>query len=184
MINKQLMNLLKDDKKYIVGIVLSKWLILLANTGMVISMCMLLSQYYTYETITSFGLMFFGGTVISSLVIKSIANNWQYHCQHYASSRLRLDVRSAVLTKSLEVDANHQTLNDTELTQLSVEGVEQLENYFSRFIPQFFYCLLSSLTVFLILSFTYIKPAIVLLVCIPLIPLSIMKIAKKVLGEY
>lgn len=59
MINKQLMNLLKDDKKYIVGIVLSKWLILLANTGMVISMCMLLSQYYTYETITSFGLMFF-----------------------------------------------------------------------------------------------------------------------------
>ncbi|MGY3702807.1 ABC transporter ATP-binding protein/permease [Vagococcus martis] len=187
MINKQLMNLLKDDKKYIVGIVLSKWGTLLANIATVSILCVTLAQYYTKKEVSPLMLFSFVGVVVVSLIVKSIANNWQSHCTHFASSRLRLDVRTAVLTKSLEVDASQQTLNDTELTQLSVEGVEQLENYFSRFIPQFFYCLLSSLTVFVVLAFMYSKPAIVLLLCIPFIPLSIMaimKIAKKILGEY
>ncbi|MGX4687155.1 ABC transporter ATP-binding protein/permease [Vagococcus sp. JNUCC 83] len=187
MINKQLMNLLKDDKKYIVGIVLSKWATLLANIATVSIVCVTLAQYYTKNKVSSLMLISFVGVIVVSLIVKSIANNWQAHCTHFASSRLRLDVRKAVLTKSLNVDVRHQTLNDTELTQLSVEGVEQLEHYFSRFIPQFFYCLLSSLTVFFVLAFMYLKPAIMLLLCIPLIPLSIvaiMKIAKRILGEY
>lgn len=187
MINKQLMNLLKDDKKYIVGIVLSKWAILLANIATVSVVCVTLAQYYTKNKVSSLMMISFVGVIVVSLIVKSIANNWQAHCTHFASSRLRLDVRKAVLTKSLNVDVRHQTLNDTELTQLSVEGVEQLEHYFSRFIPQFFYCLLSSLTVFFVLAFMYLKPAIILLLCIPLIPLSIvaiMKIAKRILGEY
>lgn len=187
MINKQLMNLLQDDKKYIVGIVLSKWGTLLANIATVSVVCMTLAQYYTEKKVSPLMMISFVGVIIVSLIIKSLANNWQSHCTHFASSRLRLDVRTAVLTKSLEVDVSQQSLNDTELTQLSVEGVEQLEHYFSRFIPQVFYCLLSSLTVFFVLAFMYIKPAIILLLCIPLIPLSIMaimKIAKKILGEY
>ena len=187
MINKQLMDLLKDDKKYIVGIVLAKWFILIANIATVSMTCFILVQYYLNKSVTSLALLSFTGVVVVSLIVKTIANNWQHHCTHYASSQLRLDVRTAVLSKSLEVDASQQTLNDTELTQLSVEGVEQLENYFSRFIPQFFYCLISSVTLFIFLAFLYVKPAIILLMCIPLIPLSIvaiMKIAKKVLGEY
>ena len=71
--------------------------------------------------------------------------------------------------------------------QLSIEGIEQLEIYFGKYIPQFFYSLLAPLTLFVVISFISWKAALVFMLCVPLIPLSIiaiMKIAKRILKEY
>ena len=54
-----------------------------------------------------------------------------------------------------------------------MEGVDQLETYFGAYLPQFFMpCWLRSLF-FAVLSFVNIESAVVLLVCVPLIPAAI-----------
>lgn len=75
----------------------------------------------------------------------------------------------------------------SEIVQISTEGVEQLEIYFGKYVPQFFYSMLAPITLFLVVGTMSIKVAIVLLVCVPLIPLSIVavqKFAKKMLAKY
>ena len=70
---------------------------------------------------------------------------------------------------------------------MAVEGVDQLETYFGAYLPQFFYAMLAPLTLFLCLSTVNIPSAVVLLVCVPLIPISIAAVqtwAKKLLSKY
>lgn len=70
---------------------------------------------------------------------------------------------------------------------MAAEGVEQLETYFGKYLSQLFYSLLAPVTLFVILSFVSWKASLVLLICVPLIPLSIVavqKIAKKLLNKY
>ena len=66
-------------------------------------------------------------------------------------------------------------------------GVEQLEIYFGKYLPQLFYSILAPVTLFIILSFISLKASAVLLICVPLIPISIVavqKLAKKLLNKY
>lgn len=80
-----------------------------------------------------------------------------------------------------------EKLNTSEVTQVTVEGVEQLETYFGSYLPQFFYSMLAPVTLFIVLSFVSLKAALVLLLCVPLIPVTIalvQKWAKKLLGKY
>ena len=65
--------------------------------------------------------------------------------------------------------------------------MDQLEIYFGKYVPQFFYSLLAPLTLFVIVGTMNMKAAVVLLLCVPLIPLSIVavqKFAKKMLNRY
>ncbi len=77
--------------------------------------------------------------------------------------------------------------NTSEVVQVAVEGVDQLETYFGAYLPQFFYAMLAPLTLFVVLSFVNFPSAIVLLVCVPLIPVTIIGVqrwAKKLLAKY
>lgn len=106
---------------------------------------------------------------------------------HEASAELRLDLRERVLKKAVTLGDEAGQLPSTTLTQLAVDGIEQVEIYFSRFLPQLFYCLLASVLIFLVLLQFAWQPAVVLLVGIPLIPVVIMlvmRIAKKILSSY
>lgn len=70
---------------------------------------------------------------------------------------------------------------------MAAEGVEQLEIYFGKYLSQFFYSLLAPVTLFFVLSFINIKASLILLICVPLIPASIIavqKLAKKLLNKY
>lgn len=103
------------------------------------------------------------------------------------SAELRLNIRQSVLEKALKLPKNQMELSSSSLAQLSVEGIEQLDIYYARFLPQLFYCLLSALMIFVTLMNYALKPAIVLLVCLPFIPIiimSVMKIAKRILSGY
>ena len=75
----------------------------------------------------------------------------------------------------------------SEVVQITTEGVEQLEIYFGKYMPQFFYSMLAPITLFLIVGTMSLKVAIILLICVPLIPISIVavqKFAKKMLAKY
>ena len=80
-----------------------------------------------------------------------------------------------------------EQISTAAVIQMSVEGVEQLEIYFGRYLSQLFYSLLAPVTLFIFLSRINLMSALVLLLCVPLIPLSIVavqKIANSLLKKY
>lgn len=105
-----------------------------------------------------------------------------------ASVDVKRILRKKIYEKLLRLGASYKEKTSTsEVVQLSTEGVEQLEIYFGKYLPQLFYSLLAPLTLFLILSFVNLKASLVLLICVPLIPISIVavqKFAKKLLSRY
>ena len=107
---------------------------------------------------------------------------------YLASDSVRVNLRELIYKKLLKLGVGYNKVQSTStIVQMTVEGVEALEIYFGRYLPQFFYSMLAPITLFVFISFISIKSAVVFIVCVPLIPLSIiaiMKIAKKILKEY
>lgn len=105
-----------------------------------------------------------------------------------ASADVKLVLRRQIYGKLLRIGASYkEKIPTSEVVQVTTEGVEQLEIYYGRYLPQLFYSLLAPLTLFLILSPISLKASIVLLICVPLIPVSIVavqKFAKKLLRRY
>lgn len=126
--------------------------------------------------------------VMIALVVKWVSH-YLYGCYSYqASANARTTLRRLIYQKLLRLGMAYQQVEKTSgIVQLSIEGVEQLEIYFGKYIPQFFYSLLAPITLFVCLSFISFKAALVFMLGVPLIPLSIvaiMKVAKRILKAY
>ena len=97
-------------------------------------------------------------------------------------------MRSLLYEKLLHLGSRYQeTMKTSEIVQVAVEGVDQLETYFGAYLPQFFYAMVAPLTLFLLLSQVNLPVAVVLLICVPLIPVAIalvQTLAKKLLARY
>lgn len=97
-------------------------------------------------------------------------------------------LREKIYEKMLKLGASYsEQVSSSEVVQVSTEGVEQLETYFGKYLPQLFYSLIAPLTLFVILCRVSMKASVILLICVPLIPISIVvvqKIAKKLLNKY
>ncbi|MBR1684352.1 MAG: ABC transporter ATP-binding protein/permease, partial [Clostridia bacterium] len=81
----------------------------------------------------------------------------------------------------------HEKVSTGEVIQVAVEGIDQLETYFGRYLPQFFYAILAPIILFIVLSQVSLKAAAALFVCVPLIPIAIMLVqtlAKNLLRRY
>ena len=96
-------------------------------------------------------------------------------------------LREKIYEKMLRLGASYrEQVSSSEVVQVSTEGVEQLETYFGKYLPQLFYSLLAPITLFLVLSRVCLKASVTLLVCVPLISISIVvvqKIAKRLLNK-
>ena len=124
----------------------------------------------------------------SLLVIRFLANYYSTRFSLNSSSEVKKVLREKIYEKLLDIGVNYNKfISTSSVVQIGVDGVEALEIYFGRFLPQLFYSALAPLTLFVVVSFISFKVALVLLICVPLIPLTIMavmKIAKKLLSKY
>ena len=97
-------------------------------------------------------------------------------------------LREKIYEKMLRLGASYsEQVSSSEVVQVSTEGVEQLETYFGKYLPQLFYSLIAPLTLFFILCRVSLKASVILLICVPLIPVSIVvvqKVAKRLLSNY
>lgn len=187
MIKKRLVNLMANSKKYIIYNVVWQWLALAASIVMMMTAGRLLEWAWAGQ-LTSFQLV--GATVI---VVTGIL--WRMYCSrqaarvsYLAGSDVKKKLRQKLYEKLMSFGASYyERIPTAEAVQVAVEGVEQLEVYFGKYLPQLFYSLLAPLTLFAVLSFISLKASIVLLICVPLIPLIIMavqKLAKRLLNKY
>jgi ATP-binding cassette subfamily B protein len=126
--------------------------------------------------------------IIASLGIRIACATASTDAAFMAGSRVKRSLRERIYRQLVNLGpAYNRHIATAETIQLSGEGVDQLESYFGRYVPQLFYSVLAPLTLFAVLSRISLKAAIILLVCVPLIPLTIavvQSIARKLLGKY
>lgn len=182
MIDKRLFQLV--EKKSLILLILFRVL----GLGLMIGLWLIFAQQLTnYLEGQSVDWLWLAGTVLVVLVGKMVLTKLAEKQIYQASAELRLSMRRAVMEKAFRLGNNAGQLPASKLTQLSVDGIEQLEIYYSRFLPQLFYCLIASLMIFgSLVGFAW-QPATVLLICMPMIPIvimAVMKIAKRILSGY
>ena len=187
MIKKRLVGLLSHAKKYIIYQVIWQWLALLCQVVVIYSASMLL-ETALFGEVTSRTAAYYGALVIVALLLRFVCDRQASHASYHASVDVKRILRDKIYSKLLRLGASYrEKVTTSEVVQMAAEGVEQLETYFGKYLSQLFYSLLAPVTLFVILSFVNWQASLVLLVCVPLIPISIVavqKIAKKFLNKY
>ncbi len=187
MIKKRLIALLKDSKKYIVYQVLCQWVMLLCQIAIVYEIADLVEMTLTgfVDRKTAFGHALI---ILPVIIVRFIFDRLYVKASFAASVDVKKILRRSIYEKMLSLGSNYREyISSSEVVQLATEGVEQLETYFGKYLSQFFYSLLAPLTLFGFFCIVDIRSAAVLLICVPLIPVSIvivMKIAKRLLSKY
>ena len=167
MINKRLIKEMGETKQYIGMQVLLQWAALLCNICLIFYISSVLWQVVkgnagNISLILSIGV--FVGVIAARRLFLRLEAAYSHRSSEYVKKKLR-----------------HRIL------QVAAEGVEQLEIYFGKYLPQLFYSLLAPITLFILVSFMSVKVALILFLCVPLIPASIIaiqKFAKKLLAKY
>lgn len=186
MVNKRLLSLCDESKKWIGMTVLMNWISIICNIAIVVYIGNVIDKLYNND----FNINMIGSAVfiLAMLGIRFICNFLSTKFSSKSSTEVRKGLRSKIYQKLLDLGVNYKdTISTSSTVQISVDGVEALEIYFGRYLPQLFYSLLAPLTLFVVVAPISFKAAIVLLICVPLIPVSIiavMKFAKKLLGKY
>lgn len=187
MIKTRLVGLLSHAKKYIVYTILWQWLALLSQVIAVFSIAGLLEKVI-YGSVTSESVKRTVLTLILVFVIRFFCERMGARSSYLACVDVKRILREKIYEKMLKLGASYrEQVSSSEVVQVSTEGVEQLETYFGKYLPQLFYSLIAPVTLFVILCRVSLKASVVLLICVPLIPISIVvvqKIARKLLNKY
>ena len=187
MINKRLINTVKESKKYIVLNVIFQCFTLLANIIMMFSLAKFMESVFL-KNVT--GDIFINTLIIVliTIIVRSgftiLANRMSFQSSKIVKKKLR----PMIYDKLLKIGLSYkEQIKTSEVVQVAVEGVEQLETYFGAYLPQFFYAMIAPITLFIVIGFINIVVASILLICVPLIPISIAVVqiwAKKLLSKY
>lgn len=187
MIKKRLINLLPEAKKYVVFTVLFQWLALVSQVGAVYAVASFLNMLYRGSfdrTRTVYTALFLCLIIAMRFVFEKQSAKFSFK----ASSDVKRKLRKLIYEKLLRLGANYnEKVSTSEVVQITTEGVEQLEIYFGKYLAQLFYSLIAPFTLFILFSLINVRTGLVLFICVPLIPASIVvvqKFAKKLLKKY
>lgn len=187
MINKRLIGTVSESKKYVAGNVILQWCSLAANIAMMTSITYLLQDLFR-RTANSKSIITTAAVAVISVIVRFICTTGASRMGYLSSKAVKKTLREKIYRKLLRLGASYsEQVKTSEVVQVAVEGVDQLETYFGAYLPQFFYAMLAPLTLFVYLCFVNVPSAIVLLVCVPLIPVAIAAVqtwAKKLLSQY
>lgn len=188
MIKTRLIEQVPSSKKYIALTVLAQWLKTVANIVMIFILSNLLAQILDGEAFDFKRLLPYLGAIAAVMFVRYLCGYASSQTSFFASSEVKKVLRQKMYKKLTRMGASYsEKVSTSEVLQVFVEGVDQLELYFGKYLPQFFFAMLAPITLFAVLVFVSWKASVVLLICVPLIPLSIVavqKIAKRLLSKY
>lgn len=187
MMDKRLIGTVKESKKYIAGNVITQWISLIANIAMMTAITVLLSAVFT-DNISDNLILVTALTAGLAVIIRAVCSIVSSRMSYLSSKAVKRVLREKIYSKLLRLGASYnEQIKTSEVVQVAVEGVDQLETYFGAYLPQFFYAMLAPLTLFIYTCFINVASAIVLLICVPMIPVAIALVqtwAKKLLSKY
>ena len=187
MINKRLIGTVAESKKYIVGNVILQWCSLAANIALMLSISRMLAELFRGSASAQL-LTITGIVVLLALAVRFFCSIGAAKMGYFSSKAVKKTLREKIYQKLLRLGNSYsEQVKTSDVVQVAVEGVDQLETYFGAYLPQFFYAMLAPLTLFVVLCFVNVPAAVVLLICVPLIPVAIAAVqtwAKKLLSKY
>lgn len=185
MINKRLIRSVPESRKYIAGNVACQWVSLAANIAMIACIARMLQSLYRGEDAH---LLLTAAVAAGALILRYACAVFSSRLGFLSSRSVKSTLRRLIYGKLLRLGPSYSSqVNTSEIVQVAVEGVDQLETYFGAYLPQFFYAMLAPLTLFAVLSLVSFPAAVALLICVPLIPVTIVAVqrwAKKLLSKY
>ena len=186
MIDKELFRLIGGNKKYIYASVAAMVLGLIANIGVTACICFAIYLLTENASFTEY-LLPFGGALLC-MAVRYTATRISGDIKDILGRKVKKDLREKVYNKIVKLGVRSTDgMSMAGLTQVSMEGVEQLDLYYSSYIPQFFFAMMAPFILFFICLPIDYRVALVLLACVPLIPVSIIavsKYAKKIFAKY
>lgn len=184
MFDRKLFRELESEKFLIIAMVMIKIFQLLTHVGMVFSIGFLLGNLILRD----FNISRFIFSLILIIFINVILIKLESFLSYKASYRIKNSLRKRLLEKVFSFEMEYSSkVSISEVIALGVEGIEQLNLFYSFLLPQLLYSILGPVILFVIMSFINLKISLIMLSLIPLIPLAIMmvqKIAKKVVKSY
>lgn len=187
MIDKRLLKYFSESKKAIAQVVGLKCLLLVLNslaTGLMVYALRLFFTESAWQKPLSFAV---AGSLIIYLLRFVVAKK-EVRLAYGASASVKEKMRSQLFQKLMGFGVYYkERLRSAEAVQIIGEGIDQLEIYFSAYLPQFFYSMIAPVFLFLLIGSMSWTVAIVLLIGVPLIPLAIALIqtfAKKTFAKY
>lgn len=186
MFDKDLIKLIGPNKKYVVYTVLFMMLGMLANIGITASIC--LALYYVMENRPVAMLVYPAVAAVVAILIRYVAARRTGTLKDVLGRSVKKDLRDRTYRKILKLGVKStDDMNMAGLTQVAMEGIEQLDLYYSTYLPQFFFSMTAPLVLFGVCVWIDWRTSLVLLACVPLIPVSIVavsKYAKKIFAKY
>lgn len=186
MIDKELFKLLGNNKKYIFFVVFLMILGLLFNIGITASICG--GIYILYQNLELINFLYVALGLLISIVGRLIITISTGKIKDKLGRDVKKEIRDKAYKKILSLGTRSQgDIKIAGLSQICIEGVEQLDLYYSTYLPQFFYSMIAPIILFIVNVFISWQVSLVLLCCVPLIPISIIavsKYAKKVFAKY
>ena len=187
MINKKLLSFDRAALRYVWLNVLFQWLGMLCNVVFVAVVARLVGAAFDHS-LTSTALGWGLAVCAVTIPVRYCLTQCATSMSDRASKDVKRSLRSQIYAKMTRLGAGYsETVATSEVVMLASEGVEQIDTYFAKYLPQLFYSLLAPVTLFCLLVGVHARSAIILLCCVPLIPMSIVavqKFAKKLLAKY
>ena len=188
MIKPELLEAYPEAIRHIVINVIAQLLRLGGNIVMVFSIALLIRKVFAGETIAASELLLRFGIIFACACVRYLGGVIASRESFLASAGAKKKLRSELYEKLTRLGPGyHEKVSTGEVIQVAVEGIDQLETYFGRYLPQFFYAILAPIILFIVLSQVSLKAAAALFVCVPLIPIAIMLVqtlAKNLLRRY
>lgn len=187
MLDRRLLAMAPGARRAIALDVALQWVGLLATIALFYLIGLFL-QAVLAGTATVEGAVWLAGAAAVAIVVRLAAQAQATACGVRAATAAKQAVRQQVYDKLVRRGpAYREDVSTAEAVQVCVEGCEQLESYFAQYVPQLAYALIAPLTLFAFLAPLCLPAAVGLLVCVPLIPLSIMavmRVAKRTMRRY
>lgn len=184
MMDKRLLALVPEAMRHVLATVAWQWVGLLGNVAMVWVIARALAALAGGGTVPASALTILSAGIVARTISARLASRESF----IASQGVKKTLRRRIYEKLLSLGPDYvEAVPTAEVVQLSVEGCEQLETYFGQYLPQLFYAVLAPVTLFFMVAPVCLPAAVVLLLCVPLIPVTIVavqKVAKRILGDY
>lgn len=187
MINKRLVGMVPETKKYVALSVLWQVLSLICNVLFMYVVTRSLANVFTNKALNDELPLILKATTLT-IFIRFMSNIVISRLSFLSSKAVKTNLRAGLYQKLLDLGYKYnEKFSLSELVQLSTEGIEQLEIYFAAYLPQLFYSMLAPVILFIVLFPIHRITAVVLLICVPIIPVAIalvQTLAKKLLSKY
>lgn len=182
MMDKNLLAYIKEKRHYLVLITLLSFCGLVSSVSLTLLLCLGIEAFSNNNLIGWYFLLGAFDCALAFAIFFIIKSKLSNKLANYVSDKIRDETYQKYLDNE-----GHCSYSPQEIAQLSSEGVEQLRLYYTNYLPSFFYAMIAPISLFIMMTFISWKVALIYLICVPLIPVSIIMVskwAKKIFAVY